>query len=190
VVPYAVTPSWLELNCAPEIGRLLFAGSANVRKGIHYLARAATLLKGHCSVVVAGNVSETVLRHPAASDLIFLGHLSKSEMALEFARADVFVLPSLAEGSASVTAEALGAGLPVVTTQAAGSIVRDGIDGIIVPERDPHAVVEAVLSIVHDRDKRNAMGLAARERAQAFTWDAFADKVIEATRRASGRRAT
>ena len=128
-------------------------------------------------------------RHPEACNLTFLGHLGPAEMAEEFARADVFAFPSLAEGSASVTAEALGAGVPVVTTKAAGSIVRDGVDGLIVPERNPEALAEAVRSIVEDRDMRAAMSRAARERAQAFTWDGFAHDVIAATVRV-GRTAT
>lgn len=181
VIPYAVNSNWLFLATKPEKGRALFAGTANLRKGIHYLAAAATLLKGSCTIFVAGGVSEKVRNHPAARDLIFLGHLSKAHMAAEFKRADVFVFPSLAEGAASVCAEALGAGVPVVTTRAAGSIVRDGIDGIIVPERDPEALAEAVLSIIVDRGRRAAMSYAARERAQMFTWDRFARDVIEAT---------
>ncbi len=185
VIQYAVSPTWLGLPTAPEKGRLLFAGSATLRKGIHYLAKAASLLKGAHQVIVAGGVSEKVRNHPDAKDLVFLGHLGKAEMAAEFARADVFVFPSLAEGSASVTAEALGAGVPVITTMAAGSIVRDGVDGVIVPERDPVAIAQAARSIVEDREKRNAMSRAARERAQAFTWDGFADQVIEATRQIS-----
>jgi len=186
VIPYAVSPAWLSLDLAPETGRVLFAGSATLRKGIHYLAMAATQLKGSCEVVVAGGASEKVRAHPVAKDLVFLGHLSKSDMAAEFARADVFVFPSLAEGAASVTAEALGAGVPVVTTKAAGSIVRHGVDGIVVPERDPEALVEAVRSIVEDRDMRAAMSRAARERAQEFTWDSFAQHVIEETHQMSG----
>jgi hypothetical protein len=184
VIPYAVNSRWLSLETNPEMGRVLFAGSANVRKGIHHLAAAATLLKGTCKVRVAGGVSATVRQHRGAEALDFLGHLGPVEMAHEFARADVFALPSLAEGSAGVTAEALGAGIPVVTTKAAGSIVRDGIDGIIVPERDPEALADAIRSIVKDRDKRAAMSLAARERAQAFTWDGFVGNVIKATLRA------
>lgn len=185
VISYAVSSNWLVIASRPEPGRILFAGSANLRKGIHYLAVAATLLKGCCSVFVAGGVSEKVRNHPSAKDLNFLGHLSKAEMAAEFVRADVFVFPSLAEGSAGVTAEALGAGVPVVTTRAAGSILRDGVDGIIVPERDAEALAEAVMSIVADRERRAAMSCAARERAQMFTWDGFARNVIEATQRVS-----
>lgn len=190
VIPYAVSHNWLSLETVPEKGRVLFAGSATLRKGIHYLASAAKLLHGSCSVFVAGGVSEKVRNHPDSKGLSFLGHLSKVNMASEFARADVFVLPSLAEGSAGVTAEALGAGIPVVTTRAAGSIVRNGLDGIIVPESDPEALAEAVRSIVEDRDMRTAMSYEARKRAQEFTWDGFAEKVIDTTRKAADRETT
>lgn len=181
VVPYAVSPRWLSLPVNPEAGRVLFAGTASLRKGIHYLAAAAALLKGRCRVRIAGDVPEAVRRHPQASELEFLGHLGPSRMAEEFGRADVFAFPSLAEGSAGVTAEALGAGVPVVTTRAAGSIVRDRIDGYIVPERDAEALANMICSIVDNRQERTAMSLAARQRAQSVTWDGFAASVIAAT---------
>ncbi|WP_197020267.1 glycosyltransferase family 4 protein [Hyphomonas sp. CY54-11-8] len=181
ICPYAVDQKWLGLEAQPEPGRVYFAGTANLRKGIHYLAEAATLLKDACQVFVAGNVSARVRNHPKAIDLNFLGHLGPSEMANEMARADVFVLPSLAEGSASVTAEALGVGVPVVTTAAAGSIVRHGIDGLIVSERAPKELAEAIRSIVNNRKVRDKMGAAARERAKQFTWERFALQVISST---------
>ena len=99
-------------------------------------------------------------------------------MAREFAKADVFAFPSLAEGFAGGTAEALGAGVPVVTTKSAGSIVRDGVDGILVPERDPEALAEAVRSIAEDRNKRESMSREARKRAETFTWKKYVDQII------------
>lgn len=103
-------------------------------------------------------------------------------MRREFAGADVFVLPSLAEGSAEVTYEALACGVPVITTKAAGSVVRDGIEGRIVPERDPDAVAAAILEIVEDREKRNRMAFAARERARHYTWDRYGERLVTALR--------
>lgn len=185
VAPYAVSPKWLDLKPETVTGQVLFAGSATVRKGIHHLAAAATLLKDLCEFRVAGGVTDKVRAHSDAGDLEFMGHLGKDAMAREFSRADVFVLPSLAEGSASVTAEALGAGVPVVTTKASGSIVRDGVDGTIVPEGNPEAIAKAVEAIVKDRDLRESMSRAARERAQQFGWDGFAKSVIDATMSAS-----
>ena len=56
------------------------------------------------------------------------------------AAADVFVFPSLFEGSAVVTYEALACGLPSVVTPNAGSVVRDGLEGFVVPPRDVEAL--------------------------------------------------
>ena len=53
-----------------------------------------------------------------------------------------------------------------MTTRPAGSVVRDGIEGRIVPERDPVALADAIAEIVEDRDKRAQMSLAARQRAR------------------------
>jgi glycosyltransferase involved in cell wall biosynthesis len=180
VAPYGVNSKWVSLETTPEPGRVLFAGSAILRKGIHTLAQAATLLGSRYRIRVAGQVSQKVLKHPAARDLEFLGHLSQAELAHEFANADVFAFPSLAEGAAGVTGEALGAGLPVVTTSQAGSVVRDGIEGHIIPARDPESLAEAVASIVENREKREAMSRAARLRARKHNWDAFARTVIDA----------
>lgn len=183
IAPYAVSPKWTGLEVHPEPGRVLFAGSAILRKGIHVLAAAAKLLEGRCEVRVAGGVSPKVRNHPDAAALTFLGHLGPDFMAEEFARADVFAFPSLAEGSAGVTAEALGAGLPVVTTEEAGSIVRDGLDGHLIPSRDPRRLAEAILDIVDDRSKRAAMSASARQRAQDFDWDGFVDTIFDCLER-------
>ena len=86
---------------------------------------------------VAGNVSDEVRNHPMMRHLNFLGRVPREEMREEFLKADVFVLPTLAEGCASVVHEAVMAGCPVITTRASGTMVEDGRGGVIVPERDP-----------------------------------------------------
>jgi len=68
-----------------------------------------------------------VYRQSICRSLSFLGRVPRDRIHEEFQTADLFVLPTLAEGSAEVTYEALAAGLPVITTKSAGSVVRDGI---------------------------------------------------------------
>src|SRR5262249_27834906 len=80
--------------------------------------------------------------------------------------------PSLHEGSALVTYEALASGLPVITTENAGSVVRDGVDGFVVPIRDVTALQEKILMLYQNRELRREMGARARERAEQFTWAA------------------
>ena len=62
-----------------------------------------------------------------------LGRVGHAEVPARMAAADVFVFPSLFEGSAVVTYEALACGLPCVVTPSAGSVVRDGVEGFLVP---------------------------------------------------------
>jgi glycosyltransferase involved in cell wall biosynthesis len=189
LAPYGVDPRWLELEPRPERGRVLFAGTAELRKGIHYLAMAAERLKRRgrpYEFRVAGTVTEEIARRPECAPLNFLGRVPRDRMREEFGRADVFVLPSLAEGSAEVTYEALAAGLPVITTRAAGSVARDEIEGRIVPERDPAALAEAIESVIEDRALREQMAAAARERARDYTWEKYGARLVAALREFQG----
>lgn len=179
-VPYAVGNSWFTLNNYPTKGRVLFVGTAELRKGIHILGIATQKLS-HCTYEfrVAGGVSDVVSHHKLTQRLNFLGRVPRADIQKEYTQADIFVLPSLAEGSAEVTYEALAAGLPVITTEAAGSVVRDGIEGFIVPERDAGALAARIEDLVENRDLRDRMAVAARERAKDYTWDKYAERLLK-----------
>ena len=183
VVPYGMNPQWLALEPKPQRGSVLFVGTAELRKGIHYLAMAAEKLisRGlNCEFRVAGNVTDQVRRQPVCRHLNFLGRVPRDRIHKEFQQADVFVLPSLAEGSAEVTYEALACGVPVITTKAAGSVVRDGVEGRIVPERASEMLAEAIQELVEDRQKRDRMAHAARDRAREYTWERYGERLVAA----------
>jgi len=176
-------PRWLELEPRPQKGRILFVGTAELRKGIHYLAMAADLLKRqgyNYEFRVAGHVSDDIRRQPICRSLTFLGRVPRDRIAEEFQQADVFVLPSLAEGSAEVTYEALASSLPLVVTRAAGSVAREGVEGRIVPERNSEALAVAIGQIVENRELRDRLAMAARVRARNFTWEYYGERLIAA----------
>lgn len=183
MVPYGMNPELLSAYNVPVRGRVLFAGTAELRKGIHYFATAAEKLieRGfRYEFQVAGNVQPSVATKRQCRHLKFLGRVPRAEMPREFAVADVFALPSLAEGAPEVNLEALACGVPVVTTPEARTIVRDGIEGRIVPSRDPEALADAITEIIEDRQKREHMSHAARERARDFTWERYGDRLVGA----------
>lgn len=183
LVPYSVHESWFALANRPEPGRVLFAGTPDLRKGIHVLAEAALILKARgrrYEFMVAGTVSEAVRIRPETAALTFLGRLSQAQLRAELACADVFCFPSLAEGSAGTTYEALAAAVPVVTTRAAGSVVVDGVSGLLVPEGDPAALADAVERVVEDRTLRETLSVAARRRAHDYDWPAFQRRLVSA----------
>ena len=102
-----------------------------------------------------------------------LGRVAHSEMPARMAAADVFVFPSLFEGSAVVTYEALACGLPSVVTPEAGSVVRDGTEGFLVPSRDVEALAKSMERLGEDAELRASMAEAARARAEEFDWPRY-----------------
>jgi glycosyltransferase involved in cell wall biosynthesis len=113
-------------------------------------------------------------------DLDLVGSVPRPEMARHYAWADVFVLPSLCEGSATACYEAMAAGLPVVATPNAGSVVCDGADGFIVPIRDVGALVARLALLAGDRERLREMSERARRRAAAFTLERYGERLLKA----------
>jgi glycosyltransferase involved in cell wall biosynthesis len=181
VVPYGVDARFFAVENRPVRGRVLFVGAANLNKGFHYYAIATARLsqKGY-DFRVAGSVRPEVARRSECRHVNFIGRVPRSEMTSEYGSAQVFVLPSLAEGSSEATYEALACGLPVITTKASGSVVRHGIEGLVVPERDPVALAEAIERIVSDRGLRDQMAANARVRARDYTWDRYGERLLSA----------
>jgi glycosyltransferase involved in cell wall biosynthesis len=81
-----------------------------------------------------------------------LGSVPRVQLGNLYRWADILVLPSLAEGSALVSYEALASGVPVIATPNAGTPVRNGIDGVIVPIRDAEALASAIDRFARDRE--------------------------------------
>jgi glycosyltransferase involved in cell wall biosynthesis len=143
--------------------RVLFVGSLQLRKGVQYLLAAKRRLVGRAvaiRLVGPSQLSQGALRD-LAQELEVIGGVPRSAVAAHFAWADVFVLPTLSEGAASVCYEAMAAGLPVITTPNAGSAVRDGREGLIVPIRDAAALAEAIELLSADEELRLKLGANA-----------------------------
>jgi|UniRef100_A0A7C3SK56 starch synthase len=162
--------------------QILFVGGICPRKGVHYLLQAFRHLNlpgGQLTLV--GPVVEPRLLAEAADLNGRFRHIPAvphHEIPRWFAQADLFVFPTLLEGSAYVTYEAMAAGLPVVTTPNAGSYVRHGLDGFIVPVRNPDALREAIRFLYRNKEARRRLGANARERARLFTWCRYRQNVM------------
>jgi glycosyltransferase involved in cell wall biosynthesis len=157
--------------------RLLLVGLLTQRKGIMYLLEAARRLAlPNLQVVLVGHLFlDRAALAPYADLFTHVPHTTEIERY--YRESDVFVLPSIHEGSAQVTYEAMASGIPVVTTPNAGSPVRDGIDGFIVPVRDIEALMERIERLYLDRDLRAQMGRNGREHILEFTALAYSERL-------------
>ncbi|WP_353473411.1 glycosyltransferase [Salipiger sp. H15] len=157
---------------------LLFVGRLAGVKGVPLLLRAlASLAPRHPALRLRliGDGPERAALEAMTRDLgiagrtEFLGYRSQAEVAEALAGADVFVLPSFAEGVPVVLMEALAAQVPVVTTRIAGvpELVEHGTSGLLVPPGDAEALAAALEVLLADPDRRRAMGAAGRARVEA-----------------------
>jgi glycosyltransferase involved in cell wall biosynthesis len=96
----------------------------------------------------------------------WLGHVA--DMASLFQSAHIVCLPSYREGLPKALIEACAAGRPIVTTDVAGcrDVVRDGMNGLLVPPRDAHALYIALARLVSDDALRSSMGALGRKLAE------------------------
>jgi glycosyltransferase involved in cell wall biosynthesis len=127
--------------------RVLFAGEIGLRKGAPYLLEALHQLgPGQVEARFAGSVALARDRLVPYRDVAtFLGPVPRVHMPQLYRWADVLVLPSLSEGSASVVYEALAAGVYVITTPNAGSVLTaDSPGGEVIPIRTTDAIVDAL----------------------------------------------
>jgi colanic acid/amylovoran biosynthesis glycosyltransferase len=109
------------------------------------------------------------------------GHLPRDDIRRILQGADVFLLTSLAEGVSNSVLEAMAMEVPVVATDVGGmsELVRDGIDGYLVPPCDDKAMAERLERLFNDAQRRRQMGLSGRERViESFNLDSYLSRFI------------
>jgi len=180
------------LSMPPGTRVLLSAGRLEDNKGFHVLARALSdLLPGGRSEPAAGlpewrwvlvgdgparsRLERAIREHGIASRTLMAGHVSTAELHGWYRAADVFVHPTLYEGSSIVTLEAMAHALPVVATMAGGlpDKVVPGVTGWLVTPGDPAELSRAISEALQDPSRLPGLGRAARSLVEArFSWPA------------------
>ena len=192
---YRVVPNGVELPDLDTLPRksadgdpldILFVGQAVERKGLPVLLRAFEALRDHVPthLTLVGPTMDDV--EPLMLDtrgVEALGKVDDAETSRRLAAADVLCAPSLGgESFGMVLTEAFAHATPVVASNIAGykDVVRDGVDGVLVPPGDGTAVAGALRDLALDPERRRSMGAAAREHAHRYAWSHVADEVIGA----------
>lgn len=159
--------------------KVLFVGQLTQRKGVKYLLEAFSKIDlPNVELILMGAIAgDGEALKPYRDIFTHIRNVPYAELPHYYQSADIFVYPSLHEGSALAIYEALASGLPVVTTFNSGSVVRDGIEGYVVPVQDPDAIKEKIESLYHNIPLRKRMGAAARLRAETFSWEAYKERV-------------
>ncbi|MHB8242743.1 MAG: glycosyltransferase family 4 protein [Solirubrobacteraceae bacterium] len=162
--------------------RFVFVGRDAIEKGRHVLLsawRGARMTPGTAALVLVGGGFQAT-----DASVISMDRLTPKELRGVYAACDVLVVPSIPtrtfrEPWGLVVNEAMNQGLAVIATDAvgaaAGGLVRDGHNGLVVPAGDPHALGDAMRRLAEDPLLRRRLGDAGRRDVLAFSHDAWAE---------------
>jgi starch synthase len=168
-----------------ETFEVLFIGALSLRKGVPYLLQAFKKFRHpHKHLNLVGSQTEDwpfIASHTLDDNVKLLGTVPNLELKNVMGRAHVMVLPSIEEGLALVMGEALACGCPVIASEntGAGDLFTDGVEGFIVPIRDPDAIADRLQRLADCPDLRMQMSQAAHERALKLGgWRQYGDHML------------
>jgi len=180
MIPYGAPPpvptAAVVKPASPRL-RVLFVGSLGQRKGLSYLFAACRLLGGAVELTVIGQKPSAPC--PALERELravrWIPTCAHTGVLAEMAGHDVLVFPSLFEGFGLVLLEALAMGLPIITTAhtAGPDLIREGVEGFIVPIRSSAAIAACLETLHRDPARLAGMSAQARVRAREFSWSAY-----------------
>ena len=174
-----------------EDGVVLFVGRLEPLKGVDILLRAVAQLERADTtktVIVGGDQADAEMARLRAlcSDLgiaervSFLGRMAQQELPLYYSAADVSVIPSYYESFGLVALESMACGTPVIASRVGGlpTIVKDGLNGYLVPWRCPEPFADGLDVLLGNAAIRQAMSDASRQTALSMSWATVVDSLL------------
>jgi len=189
--PYGVeTDLFRPLPKMDDAFRVIYVGALSLRKGVQYLLEAVAELKlaKFETWLIGSSLPETRTILSRYRDRFkYVGVIDRRRLSYYYSQGSVFVLASVEEGLALVQAQAMACGLPVIATTNTGApdLFTDGVEGFIVPIRDPEAIREKILLLYQNPALREEMSRAALRRVSAMGgWNEYGDRALRIYREA------
>ena len=186
-VPYGVDlAQFRQIPKNDNVFRVIFSGGMSLRKGVHYLLQAFSELNlPNSELLLIGAFNDEIkpFFKKYEGKYKWLGHIPQKELYKYYSQGSVFVLNSIEDGFGMVIIQAMACALPVIATTNTGGedIIRDGIDGFIIPIRNNNSLKEKLLYFYQNPAICQQMGQSAKKRVSSgFTWDGYGNKIIKA----------
>ncbi len=168
---------------------ILFVGRLEKRKGLKYLIRAMggvweQFPKARLIVVGSGPLLDDYRRlvETHGHDKVeFVGFVSSDDLCRYYQSCDLFCAPSTGQESFGIVLlEAMASGKPIVASDIPGyrSVVKHGVEGLLVPPKNEPALTASLVRLLSDPDLMAQMSAAGKKRAEMFSWDKVAERVL------------
>jgi L-malate glycosyltransferase len=176
-----------ETEGEPGALRLLTVGRLSVTKRVGMLIDAVELLHKEDYrlrfTIVGGGAMEPSLRENVREKSLghiveIIGRTDPEEMPQVYRQSDIFISASMQEGMSNAMLEAMASGLPIITTRCEGLDELIADNGLIVERAEAGAIAEAIKKLADNRSLCRQMALAARKRAEQFSWSRAAESYL------------
>jgi glycosyltransferase involved in cell wall biosynthesis len=185
VIPYGIARDTCHVRAGARTSRFLFAGTDPFRKGIRILFAAweqAALRDAELVCLTDLEILRSkvllgyLVRNPNITVRPLLGYHAFRRLYREI---DCQVLPSLEDTFSRAVADGMAAGTPAIVSTATGvkDLIVHGVSGHIVPAGDVDALATALRAFGADRERRQAMGMAAHQAVQPHSWKRFRQRL-------------
>jgi D-inositol-3-phosphate glycosyltransferase len=114
----------------------------------------------------------------------FMAAKAQDELPEFYAAAEMVVMPSHYESFGMVALEAMAMGTPVVASEVGGLafLIQDGVNGFLVPSRDPEALAERIYTLLNDENCQQQLGQQASIKAKQYDWPLIVDRMLKVYR--------
>ena len=174
----------------PRKVRILSIGRLIPRKGFQFLIRALPHVNENAKcqfeieIVGDGPYQDELIKLAeklnVISQLHFSGSIPYSDLPKKYYEADIFILPSLAEGMPLVVLEAMGTGLPIIASRVQGieELVAEDVNGAMFNPGDVEELANCLIKLINDGEMRVEMGKRSTEMVVPFDWKNIADAYL------------
>lgn len=153
-------------------------------KGIDYLVDAFKIVREYIQdtkLILAGStgtprlkngynkIAQKITDYNLTESIILYPDLPEEELYDYYSLADLYVSPTFDDDFIMSIAEAMVAGLPIVST-GQRFLVKEGLNGYIVPKGNPQAMAQAVMRVYEERDRWRAMGKESQKIVKPYDW--------------------
>ena len=204
-IPLEEARAWVGIRDGCQ--NILFVGRIEPLKGIDMLLHALKLiveadpnwLQHLCVAIIGGDASMPIEQMESEmarlhrlraemglNDLVtFVGKQDQTTLPYYYSAAEMLVMPSYYESFGMVALEAMACGTPVVASRVGGLTynVLHGISGLLVPERNPAALADAITRLLTDPSLRNRLSRGALQVAECYGWGNITGKILQLYRR-------
>lgn len=169
----------------------IFVGRIGIRKGVQLLLEywAKAGVKGKLKLI--GNIEQSA-RHLVEPYLnkFNIEHVPfTNDLRSEYLNADVFIFPSLEEGSPLVTYLALGAGLPsIVSPMGGGGIINQGAEGLVVDPHNADEWIDSIRKVFSDTELRLKLSSNAYNSAEKYLWKNVGQRRVDSLQATLAKR--